>query len=310
MSEICLEEILRVLDQENPEVLALDSIQTFYTSEIPSAPGSVGQVREVAFRVFQECKRRGLPVWIIGHITKEGAIAGPKSLEHIVDTVLYFEGERGGHFRLLRAIKNRFGATPEIGVFEMDDQGLRCVTNPSEIFLAERPVDTPGSVIVATLEGSRPLLVEVQALVSPSVSIGMPRRMASGVDANRMSLLVAILEKRLDWNLQGEDIFVNIAGGLKITEPAVDLGLAVAIAGSFRNRVVSPGTVCIGEVGLTGEVRSVGHLEERMQEAAKLGFTRCLLPGGGAGVSSKAPKGMERVVVKTLTEAFDQVFEP
>ncbi len=308
-SEICLEEILPVLDRESPAVLVLDSIQTFHTIELQSAPGSVGQVREVAFRVFQECKGRGLPVWIIGHITKDGAIAGPKSLEHIVDTVLYFEGERGNHFRILRAIKNRFGATPEMGVFEMRDDGLTPVENPSEIFLAERPADSPGSVIVTTLEGTRPLLVEVQALVSSSSSVGMPRRMASGVDPNRLSLLVAILEKRLGLHLQGEDIFVNIAGGLKVTEPAIDLGLAVAVASSFRNRGIDPGTVLIGEVGLTGEVRSVGQLDARLQEAGRLGFTRCLVPQVSKNANLKPPAGLKVESVKSLEHVFDLIFE-
>lgn len=256
-AEICIEEVLRLVDQAKPDVLVLDSIQTFYTVDLQSAPGSIGQVREVAFKVFQECKTRSLPVVIIGHITKEGAIAGPKSLEHIVDAVLYFEGERGHSYRILRAIKNRFGATPEMGVFEMSQEGLTPVGNPSEIFLAERPQDTTGSVIVATMEGTRPLLVEVQALVSASSSIGMPRRMATGVDPNRMTLLVAIMEKRLGLNLAGEDIFVNLAGGIKVSEPAVDLGIAVAIASSFQNRPVDPGVVVVGEVGLTGDRKSV-----------------------------------------------------
>ncbi|MCA9483718.1 MAG: DNA repair protein RadA [Nitrospina sp.] len=308
-SEICLEDILPALDRERPAVLVLDSIQTFHTIELQSAPGSVGQVREVAFRIFQECKGRGLPVWIIGHITKDGAIAGPKSLEHIVDTVLYFEGERGNHFRILRAIKNRFGATPEMGVFEMRDDGLSPVANPSEIFLAERPAESPGSVIVATLEGTRSLLVEVQALVSSSSSVGMPRRMASGVDPNRLSLLVAILEKRLGLHLQGEDIFVNIAGGLKVTEPAIDLGLAAAVASSFRNRAIDPSAVVIGEVGLTGEVRSVGQLEARLQEAGRLGFTRCILPRVGGSTKLKPPEGLRLEQVATLEHAFDLLFE-
>ena len=266
-SEICIEDVLHLVDQVNPDVLVLDSIQTFFTVDLQSAPGSIGQVREVAFKVFQYCKSRGLPVILIGHITKDGAIAGPKALEHIVDTVLYFEGERGHPYRILRAIKNRFGATPEIGVFEMSDDGLRPVANPSELFLAERPEDTTGSVIVATLEGSRPLLVEVQALVTASTSIGMPRRMATGVDPNRMALLVAIMEKRLEMNLQGEDIFVNLAGGIKVTEPAMDLAIAAAMASSFQNRRMDPSTIMIGEVGLTGEVRSVVRLDTRLERS-------------------------------------------
>lgn len=306
-AEICIEEALRLVDQAKPDVLVLDSIQTFYTVDLQSAPGSIGQVREVAFKVFQECKTRSLPVVIIGHITKEGAIAGPKSLEHIVDAVLYFEGERGHSYRILRAIKNRFGATPEMGVFEMSQEGLTPVGNPSEIFLAERPQDTTGSVIVATMEGTRPLLVEVQALVSASSSIGMPRRMATGVDPNRMTLLVAIMEKRLGLNLAGEDIFVNLAGGIKVSEPAVDLGIAVAIASSFQNRPVDPGVVVVGEVGLTGEVRSVVQLEPRLLEAASLGFSRCVVPHS----ARKAPGGglpaIDVVRVKTLAETLETI---
>lgn len=306
-AEICIEEVLRLVDQAQPDVLVLDSIQTFYTTDLQSAPGSIGQVREVAFKVFQDCKTRSLPVILIGHITKEGAIAGPKSLEHIVDAVLYFEGERGHSYRILRAIKNRFGATPEMGVFEMSQEGLTPVGNPSEIFLAERPQDTTGSVIVATLEGTRPLLVEVQALVSSSSSIGMPRRMATGVDPNRMTLLVAIMEKRLGLNLAGEDIFVNLAGGIKVSEPAVDLGIAVAIASSFQNRPIDPGVVVIGEVGLTGEVRSVVQLEPRLHEAANLGFTRCVVPHTARKAPGSNAPGIEVVRVKTLAEALETI---
>jgi len=306
-AEICIEEVLRLVEQADPDVLVLDSIQTFYTLDLQSAPGSIGQVREVAFKVFQECKRRSLPVLIIGHITKEGAIAGPKSLEHIVDAVLYFEGERGHSYRILRAIKNRFGATPEMGVFEMSQEGLTPVGNPSEIFLAERPADTTGSIIVATMEGTRPLLVEVQALVSSSSSIGMPRRMATGVDPNRMTLLVAIMEKRMGLNLAGEDIFVNLAGGIKVNEPALDLGIAVAIASSFQNRPLDPGTVVIGEVGLTGEVRSVVQLEPRLIEAAKLGFQRCVVPHTARKSAAGAPPGLDVVQVKTLAETLETI---
>ncbi|MCF8721456.1 DNA repair protein RadA [Nitrospina gracilis] len=306
-AEICIEEVLRLVDQAKPDVLVLDSIQTFYTVDLQSAPGSIGQVREVAFKVFQECKTRSLPVVIIGHITKEGAIAGPKSLEHIVDAVLYFEGERGHSYRILRAIKNRFGATPEMGVFEMSQEGLTPVGNPSEIFLAERPQDTTGSVIVATMEGTRPLLVEVQALVSASSSIGMPRRMATGVDPNRMTLLVAIMEKRLGLNLAGEDIFVNLAGGIKVSEPAVDLGIAVAIASSFQNRPVDPGVVVVGEVGLTGEVRSVVQLEPRLLEAASLGFSRCVVPHSARKAPGGGSPAIDVVRVKTLAETLETI---
>ena len=306
-SEICIEEVLRLVDQVKPAVLVLDSIQTFYSNELQSAPGSIGQVREVAFKVFRDIKERGLPTFLIGHITKDGAIAGPKSLEHIVDTVIYFEGERGHAYRVLRSIKNRFGSTPEIGVFEMVADGLSEVENPSEVFLSERPEDAAGSAIAASLEGSRPLLVEVQALVSSSSNVGMPRRMASSLDYNRMSLLIAIMEKRLEFNLQGEDIFVNIAGGIKITEPAIDMAIAAAIAGSFQNRVIDRYTVLIGEIGLTGEVRSIAQLEPRITEAQKLGFRRCIVPHS-AKKSKSLPKGsLELHFVKTLAEALEIV---
>ena len=277
-SEICVEEILQLLDKVDPDVLVLDSVQTFYTSGLQSAPGSIGQVREVAFKILQAIKHRNIPTLLIGHINKDGAIAGPKSLEHIVDTVGYFEGERGHAYRALRAIKNRFGSTPEIGVFQMMPEGLVPVENPSEWFLSERPEDSSGSTIAATLEGSRTLLVEVQDLVSTSSSIGMPRRMSTGFDHNRMSLLIAIMEKRMEFNLQGEDIFVNLAGGIKITEPALDLAVVAAIAGSFRDKVIDPLTVLVGEVGLTGEVRTVMQLDARIIEAKRLGFKRCVIP--------------------------------
>ena len=308
-SEICIEDVQAIIDQVEPEVLVLDSIQTFYTHELQSAPGSIGQVREVAFKIFQDIKQRSLPAILIGHITKEGALAGPKALEHIVDTVIYFEGERGHAYRVLRAVKNRFGSTPEIGVFEMFAEGLVTVENPSEIFLSERCADTPGSVTVSTLEGSRPLMVEVQALVTSSNSIGMPRRMATGFDQNRMTLLIAIMEKRLGLNFSGEDIFVNIAGGIKISEPATDMGVATAIAGSFKNQIVDMHTVLIGEVGLTGEVRSVMQLEPRILEAERLGFKRCLIPHNAKkGKSLSSGSGIELCFVKNLEEVFEIVF--
>ena len=308
-SEICIEDVLRIVDQVQPDALVLDSIQTFFTADLQSAPGSIGQVREVAFKIFQDVKKRAMPALLIGHITKDGAIAGPKSLEHIVDTVIYFEGDKGHSYRILRAVKNRFGPTPEIGVFEMLPKGLVGVENPSDIFLSERPADSPGSIIVSNLEGSRPLLVEVQALVTSSSSIGMPRRMSAGFDHNRTSLLIAIMEKRLGLNLQGEDIFINIAGGLKISEPAVDMGVAAAIAGSFRNRSVDPHTVMIGEIGLTGEVRSVMQLEARLTEAERLGFKKCIVPYSiKEDRLIKKNNSLKLIPVKTLSDAFDAVF--
>ena len=307
-SEICVEGIIQWIEKIRPEVLVLDSVQTFYTEDLQSAPGSIGQVREVAFKIFQEIKRRNLPTLLIGHINKDGAIAGPKSLEHIVDTVVYFEGEQGHAYRALRAIKNRFGPTPEIGVFKMAPTGLIPVENPSEWFLAERPEDSSGSAIVATLEGSRTLLVEVQALVTTSSSIGMPRRMATGFDHNRMSLLIAIMEKRLGMNLQGEDIFVNLAGGIKITEPALDLGVAAAIASSFQNRPIDAELVLLGEIGLTGEVRTVMQLEARLIEARRLGFKRCIVPHSAKKAKTLLTDGIEISFAKNLTEVFEQIF--
>ena len=307
-SEICVEEILQLLDKVKPDVLVLDSVQTFYTADLQSAPGSIGQVREVAFKIFQAIKHRNLPTLLIGHINKDGAIAGPKSLEHIVDTVVYFEGERGHAYRALRAIKNRFGPTPEIGVFQMMPEGLVPVENPSEWFLSERPENSSGSAIAATLEGSRTLLVEVQALVSTSSSIGMPRRMSAGFDHNRMSLLIAIMEKRMEFNLQGEDIFVNLAGGIKITEPALDLAVAAAIAGSFRDKAIDPLMVLIGEIGLTGEVRTVMQLDARIIEAKRLGFKRCIIPHSAKKVKNLPDKGIELCFVKNLSDVFEQLF--
>jgi len=306
--EICIEEVQRLIDKVDPAVLVLDSIQTFFTSELSSAPGSIGQVREVAFKIFQDVKKRSLAALLIGHITKDGAIAGPKALEHIVDTVIYFEGDKGHSYRLLRTIKNRFGPTPEIGVFEMRPEGLVTVENPSEIFLAERPTDCPGSVIVSSLEGSRTLLVEVQALVSPSSSIGMPRRMAAGFDQNRMTLMVAIMEKRLGLQFQGEDIFVNIAGGIKVSEPSIDLGIATAMASSLKNEMIDLQTVMIGEVGLTGEVRSITQLEPRIIEAERLGFNRCIVPYTAKKGNHLPKSDMELCFVKDLSQVFEILF--
>lgn len=307
-SEICIEEVQRLIDKVDPAVLVLDSIQTFFTSELSSAPGSIGQVREVAFKIFQDVKKRSLAALLIGHITKDGAIAGPKALEHIVDTVIYFEGDKGHSYRLLRTIKNRFGPTPEIGVFEMRPEGLVTVENPSEIFLAERPTDCPGSVIVSSLEGSRTLLVEVQALVSPSSAIGMPRRMAAGFDQNRMTLMIAIMEKRLGLQFQGEDVFVNIAGGIKVSEPSIDLGIATAMASSLKNEMIDLQTVMIGEVGLTGEVRSITQLEPRIIEAERLGFNRCVVPYTAKKGNNFPKSDMELCYVKDLSQAFEIIF--
>ena len=308
LAETALDDIIRAADALEPQVLVVDSVQTVFTSELPSAPGSVGQVREVSGRLMIHAKRTGIPTFLIGHVTKDGAIAGPRVLEHIVDTVLYFEGDKGHSFRILRAVKNRFGSTNEIGVFEMKADGLAEVANPSEIFLAERPADATGSVVVSSMEGSRPILAELQALVAPS-KLTMPRRTCIGVDYNRVSLLLAVLEKRVGMQLMGMDVFVNIVGGLKIDEPAVDLGIIAAVASSFRERPIANQTVVMGEVGLAGEVRAISQAEARIKDAAKLGFKRCVLPALNVEKMDKAVKNkMELLGVRSVDEAMERLF--
>jgi DNA repair protein RadA/Sms len=275
--EVALENILKYIKEVGPAVVVIDSIQTVYCSLLSSAPGSVGQVREASERLIVFAKKTGIPVFLVGHVTKDGSIAGPKVLEHMVDTVLYFEGDSGHSYRIIRGIKNRFGPTNEIGVFEMRDRGLVEVSNPSEYFLTERPEGVAGSVVVASIEGTRPILVEVQALVV-GTSFGMPRRTAIGVDTNRVSLLVAVMDKVGGLHLGNHDIFVNVAGGVKLSEPAVDLGITAAIASSFLDRPIDPKTVVFGEVGLTGEVRGINQMEVRVREAERMGFRRCILP--------------------------------
>jgi DNA repair protein RadA/Sms len=306
VAESALENILLLNDELNPAVVAVDSIQTVYTSQLESAPGSVSQVRHCADRLIQEGKRKGRPTFFVGHVTKEGAIAGPKVLEHMVDTVLYFEGDRGHAFRILRATKNRYGSTNEIGVFEMKDSGLEEVANPSELLLAERPLDTPGSTVTAAMEGTRPILVEVQALTSPS-SLAVPRRTSMGIDHNRLALLVAVLEKKVGLSMLHQDIFVNAVGGVRIDEPAVDLAIATAVASSFLDKPVDPHTVLLGEVGLTGEVRAVSRTDIRVKEAAKLGFRRCILPQSNAE-RLKAIKSMEMIGVQSVQGVLDVLF--
>ncbi|MEJ2695617.1 MAG: DNA repair protein RadA [Candidatus Sulfobium sp.] len=281
LAETSLEGILEAAAGMTPDAMVVDSIQTVFTREMSSAPGSVGQVRECAGRLMMVAKRSGIPVFIVGHVTKEGAIAGPRVLEHIVDTVLYFEGDRGHSFRILRTIKNRFGSTNEIGVFEMSDAGLREVDNPSELFLSERPGNVSGSTVVASLEGTRPLMIEIQALVSQS-NFGMPRRTAIGVDFNRVNLLIAVLEKRAGMHLGGMDVFVNVVGGLKIPEPAADLGIISTVSSSLREIPVPADCFVFGEVGLSGEVRGVAQAEARLREAAKIGFRKAVIPAGNA----------------------------
>jgi len=277
LSETSLERIIEQVRKIKPSVLVIDSIQTIFTSSLPSAPGSIGQVRESSGSIIVLAKKSGLSTFLIGHVTKDGSLAGPRVLEHMVDTVLYFEGERGHNFRILRAVKNRFGSTNEIGVFEMKEAGLQEVTNPSELFLSERPLQVPGSVVVCSMEGTRPILVELQALVSPSF-LAVPRRTTIGVDYNRVALLVAVLEKKMSVNLFNQDIFVNVAGGVHVDEPAVDLGIVAAVASSYQEKPIDPQTVLLGEVGLAGEIRGIAQAEARLKEAGKLGFKRCILP--------------------------------
>ncbi len=281
--------------------MIIDSIQTVYLPAIEAAAGNISQVRECTMRLMQWAKTHGVPVFISGHVTKEGAIAGPKVLEHIVDVVLYLEGEAFSAYRLLRCVKNRFGSTNEVGIFEMKEQGMIEVENPSKAFLSQRGTESVGSVVVPTLEGSRPLLVEIQALTTPN-SFGQPRRTANGVDFNRLLVVSAVLSRRVGLKLGNQDIMVNVTGGLSVGEPAADLGMALAIASSYRDAEVLPYTVALGEVGLSGELRAVTQLERRLAEAARLGFKRCIIPKAGAG-SANHPKDVEIIAVGTLREA-------
>jgi DNA repair protein RadA/Sms len=306
LAENELENIFEAVTSLKAKIVVIDSIQTMFTNTLSSAPGSVSQVREVTGLLVQLAKKQNVTLFIIGHVTKEGAIAGPRLLEHMVDTVLYFEGERDYPYRILRAVKNRFGSTNEVGVFEMQERGLVEVKNPSELFLSERPLDVPGSVVVPIVEGTRPLLVEIQALVSPSF-LAMPRRTSLGIDPYRVTLLVAILEKRLGLNLSGQDIFLNVAGGIKVNEPAADLGIVLAITSSFFNKVVAPDLVFLGEVGLTGEVRAVVQPELRLIEAEKMGFKKCILPKGNIKHLKKT--SLQALGVSRLEEVFEIIFK-
>jgi DNA repair protein RadA/Sms len=307
LAETCLERILEEIARLKPSFIIVDSIQTVFSLKFQSAPGSIGQVRESATQLLFAAKGQNIPTFLVGHVTKDGNIAGPKALEHIVDTVLYFEGERHHAHRVVRAVKNRFGAVSELGVFEMTGGGLRAVPNPSALFLAERPANAPGSAVLCCVEGSRPLLVEVQALVS-STSFGNARRMASGIDQNRLSLLLAVLEKRAGLNLIGEDVFVNIAGGMSVDEPAADLAIIAAVASSVRNRPLRQGTAVFGEVGLAGEVRGTTQASLRVREAAQMGFTRCVLPPGSCSPVD-LPSGLELVEVRAVGEALDNLMD-
>ncbi len=301
LAETDLEYISQAIEQTNPGFVVVDSIQTVYHSDVTSAPGSVSQVRECTSELMKIAKTKGIAIFIVGHVTKEGSIAGPRLLEHMVDTVLYFEGERHHTYRILRAVKNRFGSTNEMGIFEMKESGLEEVANPSEIFLEERSKGAAGSTVVASMEGTRPVLVEIQALISPT-SFGNPRRMATGIDHNRVSLLMAVLEKRVGLLLQNQDAYLKVAGGVKLDEPAIDLAVAISIASSFRDQPPKPTDVFIGEVGLTGEVRRVARIEQRVQEAAKLGFERVIIPERNLG-GWTVPKGVEVVGVSSVREA-------
>ncbi len=308
-SETNLDTIISELKRHEPALVVLDSVQTVYSPRFSSAPGSVSQVREAAVELLYFAKSTGTPVFLIGHVTKEGNLAGPKALEHIVDTVLYFEGERHYSHRLVRATKNRYGAAGELGVFEMTGSGLEPVENPSGLFLSERPEKAPGSVVVCSLEGTRPLLVEIQALVSRS-SFGYPRRVTLGIDSNRVALLLAVLEKRIGLQLSAEDVYVNVAGGLVVGEPVADLGLVVAVASSFKGRPVDSQTVLLGEVGLAGEVRAAQQVALRVKEAARLGFNKIILPTGNLPLPDEAGADLdvELVGVRNVGEALEAVF--
>ncbi|HZP47212.1 MAG TPA: DNA repair protein RadA [Vicinamibacterales bacterium] len=305
LAETCLERIVDEVARLRPALVIVDSVQTIFSLKFQSAPGSIGQVREAATQLLFTAKGQNIPTFLVGHVTKEGSLAGPKALEHVVDTVLYFEGERHHSHRVVRAVKNRFGAISELGVFEMTSAGLKAIPNPSKMFLAERPANAPGSAVLCSVEGSRPILVEVQALVSSS-TYGTARRMASGIDAQRLPLLLAVLEKRAGLNLIGDDVFVNVAGGMTVDEPASDLGILAAIASSVRNRPIPQTTAMFGEVGLAGEVRGIAQASLRIREAAQMGFSRCILPE--ANIDPKEAAACELVGVRTIGEALDAAF--
>ena len=301
LCETNLDTVREVMERKKPDVAIVDSIQTMFDEEIGSAPGSVSQVRESTNVLMQIAKGLGITIFIVGHVTKEGNVAGPRVLEHMVDTVLYFEGDRSAMYRILRAVKNRFGATNEMGVFEMVQSGLKEVANPSAYLLEGRSLDSSGTVTACLMEGTRPIMLEVQALVCRT-SFGLPRRTSAGIDGNRVNLLIAVLEKRMGMALSSCDAYVNVTGGIKISEPALDLAVVMAIAGSFRDRVIDAHTVIFGEVGLAGEIRGVSMVQQRINEAARLGFTCCILPKISAK-DIKIPEGMKCIPVATVREA-------
>ena len=305
LSETNLDTITDIIVNTKPEMVVIDSIQTMFNESVQGAPGSVGQVRETTGVLLKIAKTLGISIFIIGHVTKEGAVAGPRVLEHMVDTVLYFEGDTKGAYRILRGVKNRFGSTDEIGVFEMNEQGLREVTNPSEFMLSGRPENASGSVVTCCMEGSRPLLVEIQALVCDT-NFGFPRRQATGTDYNRVNLLMAVLEKRVGMRLSNSDAYVNIAGGMKINEPSMDLGIVMAVASSFRNRPIDESMICFGEVGLSGEVRAVSQVAQRVAEAERLGFKTVVLPEASLKSLKKKSK-IKLIGVRSLVDAMELV---
>jgi DNA repair protein RadA/Sms len=304
LAETCVERILQLAAQEQPNVMVIDSIQTVYTEMLQSAPGSVAQVREATAQLVRYAKQTGTTIFLVGHVTKEGTLAGPRVLEHMVDTVLYFEGEAGSQFRLVRAIKNRFGAVNELGIFAMTDKGLREVSNPSAIFLSRHQEEVAGSAILVTREGSRPLLVEVQSLVDES-QLGNPRRVTLGMEQNRLNMLLAVLHRHCGMAMYGHDVYVNVVGGVRITETAADLAVLMAVLSSFRDRPLSKSLVMFGEVGLAGEVRPVPNGQERLQEAAKHGFKRAIVPR--ANLPKGSIDGLEIVAVDRLSDVLDLV---
>ncbi len=306
-SETNLESILKMVEEHTPDLLAVDSIQTLHTSLLESAPGTVSQVRETGARLMHLAKTAGITVIIVGHVTKDGTIAGPRVLEHMVDTVLHFESIAGQQYRVLRAVKNRFGSTNEIGVFEMAEEGLREVENPSSLFLSERPDRAPGSAVVATMEGTRPLLIEVQGLVSKSF-LAVPRRNVLGVDNGRSAILLAVLEKKSELRLYERDVFLNVVGGIELDDTGCDLGIVAAVASSYFNSPLDPEAVFIGEVGLTGEVRSISRAEDRVKEAARLGFTKCYLPQKNAQSLSEKKFGIKLIPVKRVQDMVKEMF--
>ena len=302
LGETCIETIENTLESVKPDFIIIDSIQTMYSEQLQAAAGSVSQVREITARIMQMCKRKNITTILIGHVTKDGNIAGPRVLEHMVDTVLYLEGERYFSYRILRGVKNRFGSTNEVGLFEMREEGLCEIENPSEILISERDGNPSGSVIVASLEGTRPMLVEIQALLAPT-AFGMPRRTGIGVDYNRMALLMAVLEKRAGLHISNYDAYINVVSGIKIDEPAVDLGIALAIASNFKNVPLPKDLVVVGEIGLTGEIRSVNSLEKRVKEAEKMGFKTFVVPESGKKQIKYKTTSINVIGVKTISEA-------